>query len=234
MAYCVQCGVELMQGDRKCPLCATPVYLPQSEKSEQPLFSSPKGYHEPQSTVSKIGVMFLVTLLFLLPIVISLLCDFNINGKITWSPYVVGGLILFYTVFLLPIWFDRPNPVIFSSVDFACVALYLLMTDLLTDGGWFLPFGFPIVGALGLIIISVITLTYYLKRGHLFIFGGACIAIGGFAQLMELLMNLTFKINSTFIWSPYPLTSFFIIGMGLIIIGICRPLRESLKKKFFI
>lgn len=234
MAYCVQCGVELMQGAKKCPLCATPVYLPNTEQSEQPLFSSPKSYQGEGSMVSRAGVMFVITLLTLLPLAICFLCDININGGITWSPYVMGGLILFYTILLLPFWFRRPNPVIFSSVDFGAIALYLLMVDLITEGGWFLPFAFPVVGGAGLIVVAVITLCHYLRRGHLYIFGGACIATGGLAVLIEFLMNLVFRTNSAFIWSQYPLITLFIIGMGLIIIAICRPLRESLKKKFFI
>ena len=35
--YCVKCGVELADSERKCPLCLTPVYMPGiSDDPERP------------------------------------------------------------------------------------------------------------------------------------------------------------------------------------------------------
>lgn len=58
------------------------------------------------------------------------------------------------------------------------------------------------------------------------------ILLGGLSVLVEFFMKITFG-TRMFLWSLYPLSAFFIIGMMLIVIGICRPLRESLKKKLF-
>lgn len=236
MAYCVKCGVELEAGAKSCPLCKTPVLLPEKEaENADPLFPpfSGSAHYDPNS-VNRSGVMFVLTLLVLIPIVISLLCDVNLNYGVTWSSYVMGALILAYIIVLLPLWFRRPNPVIFTAVDFAAAGAYLLLIDLLTQGGWFLPVAFPIVGGCMLITVTVTALTYYLKRGYLFIFGGAFIAAGFFALLIEFLLNHTFALHQTFVWAIYPLATCLIIGMGLIIIAICRPLRESLRRKFFI
>lgn len=43
MAYCVRCGVQLAGGSKRCPLCDTPVLLPDGfiEEIERPLFSKP-------------------------------------------------------------------------------------------------------------------------------------------------------------------------------------------------
>lgn len=43
MAYCVRCGVQLAGGSKRCPLCNTPVLLPDGfiEEIERPLFSKP-------------------------------------------------------------------------------------------------------------------------------------------------------------------------------------------------
>lgn len=45
MAYCVRCGVKLAGGSKHCPLCNTPVLLPEGfiEEIERPLFSKPLG-----------------------------------------------------------------------------------------------------------------------------------------------------------------------------------------------
>ena len=151
----------------------------------------------------------------------------------TWSAYVVGALLLLYVIACLPAWFKKPNPVIFSSVDFVACGCFLLMVDLVNHGGWFLPFAFPVTGVAMLITVTVIALCHYVRKGYLYIFGGAFIALGGFSVLIELMLDVTFGIGM-FNWSIYPLVVGFIVGMWLIIVAICKPIRESLRKKFFI
>ena len=46
-----------------------------------------------------------LTVLALLPAVICLLCDWRINGRITWSGFAVGGLVLLYILAALPMAF---------------------------------------------------------------------------------------------------------------------------------
>jgi hypothetical protein len=163
-----------------------------------------------------------------------LVCDISIFGSLTWSLYAAGGMLLVYIIAILPMWFRRPNPVIFVPCDVAVIALYLLFIDLQTGGKWFLSFALPTVGTLGLIVTAVITLFRYVKRGYFYILGGALIATGLSVVLIEFLLNLTFTFKKFFFWSSYPLIGCTLIGIALIVIGICRPLRESLAKKFFV
>ena len=81
---------------------------------------------------------------------------------------------------------------------------------------------------------TVVTLLRYLSRGYLYIFGGALMAGGGLAVLIEFLLNITFQVHRTFIWSFYPLAAGVLLGIMLLIIAVCKPLRRSLHRKFFI
>ena len=103
--------------------------------------------------------------------------------------YVIGAMLVFYVAVALPNWFYRPNPVIFVPVTFAAIALYLLYIDLITGGGWFLSFAFPVTGAVCLLVTAVVTLTRYIRKGRLYIFGGAVIALGAFMPLLEHLLQ---------------------------------------------
>ena len=141
---------------------------------------------------------------------------------------------LSYIIMILPSWFPRPNPVIFIPCDFAALALYLLFIDLYTNGRWFLSFAFPVVGLIALITTAVVALCRYVKRGYFYILGGAIIACGGSLVLLEFFINLTFTLKKFYFWSVYPLIGCTLVGLALIVIGICRPLRESLAKKFFL
>ena len=230
--YCVKCGVALADSERKCPLCGTLVFHPDiARPAAEPPFPPERRLHS--EAVNRSGLLFVLTIFSLLPVLIVLLCDWRINGGVVWSGFAAGGIVLFYILVLLPQWFRRPNPVIFVPVDFAAIALYLLYIDFAVGGHWFLSFAFPVTGAIALLVTAVITLVRYLHGGYLYIFGGALILSGCLALLVEFLLNLTFQIHETFFWSFYPLAAGVLLGLGLIIIAICKPLRESLHQKFF-
>lgn len=230
--YCVKCGVELADSEKKCPLCNTEVICPSEPREIAP---SPYPPYPGAVTegVSKSGFLFVLTVIFLLPFLLCLICDFKINGELSWSGYASGAILLLYIIAVLPIWFKKPNPVIFIPVDFTAIGLYLLYINYSSRGDWFLSFAFPLVASIMLIVTAVVTLKRYTKGGEIFIYGGATILFGGVAVLTEYLLCITFSGYRMFVWSLYPLSALFIIGMMLIVIGICKPLRESLKRKFF-
>ena len=230
--YCIQCGVKLADSMNACPLCGTKVVHPDfAGKQTAPLF--PADRHPPQAPRS-LAPQFIATFACLLPLVTLLVCDLQISRAVTWSGYVVGAILLGYIAFVLPSWFRKPNPVIFVPCTFATATLYLLYISLATDGGWFLSFAFPVAGGVGLLVTTVVTLLHYLKRGALFILGGAFAALGAFMLLIEFLANITFEVDHFIGWSLYPLTALIMLGGFLIFLGIYRPAREAMERKFFI
>lgn len=230
--YCINCGVKLADTEKRCPLCGTVVFHPELNRPEaEPL------YPQDQVPVPKVNSRIanvIVTAAFLLPILITLLCDLQMNGGVTWSGFVIGALVVGYVILVLPTWFRKPNPVIFVPCGFVAVGLYLLYISLATGGHWFLSFAFPVVGAVGLIVTTVVTLLRYVRRGRLYVFGGAAIALGAFMPVMELLMNLTFHFQKFKWWSLYPMIPLVLLGGVLIFLAAYRPARESMERKFFI
>lgn len=228
--YCVKCGVELADSESKCPLCHTPVYYPgytpKEEEKPYPRFEKPE-------TVNPRGIYFILSFAFVIAAIISFVADLNMGNGITWSGYVIGGILLFYTLFILPAWFKKYNPAIFIPVDFAAIGLYLFYINLATGGRWFNTFALPITGIVTLIVSSITILSYYLKRGYLYIFGGALIGAGAFCPAIETLSIITFD-QPPMMWSIYPLIALFLIGMMLIVIAIVKPFRESLCRIFAI
>lgn len=228
--YCVNCGVRLGDAERCCPLCGTRVYHPDIQRPEtEPLY--PREWSAPEPERS--SLRFLTTLLFLAAAGICLSIDLGLWGRVTWSGFVLGGLVLAYMWMVLPFWFRRPNPVILIPVDFVAAGLYLLYIDLKTGGAWFLSFAFPVTGIAGLLVTAVVALTYYVRRGYFFIFGGACIAAGCSAMLVELFQCITFG-GRMFRWSLYPVGALSALGLFWILAGIIRPLGDAVRKRFFI
>ena len=227
--YCIKCGVELADSEPKCPLCHTPVYYPDyvpKEERPYPKFEKPE-------TVNPRGIYFIISFAFVIASVISFLCDLNLGNGLAWSGYAIGGMLLFYIIFVLPGWFKKYNPAIFVPSDFLAIALYLLYINIVSEGDWFFTFALPITGAMCIIMSSITILSYYLKRGYLYIYGGAIIAAGAFCPIMEMLSVVTFG-GEYLRWGFYPLAALFLIGIMLIVIAIVKPFRESLCRIFAI
>ena len=229
--YCVKCGVQLHDCEAECPLCKTAVlYHPDVERTNTSR-AYPSG-RLPVRNIRPTGWLIVASVLFILPMMITFICDLRIGGTLTWAGYVIGALVMLYTISVLPFWFRKPNPVIFVPIGFTVTAVYLLYINLATDGDWFISFAFPIVGAIGLIATAVVALTRYVKKGLLYIYGGALIASGGFMLLLEYLLSVTFDMQIYF-WSLFPLVVFSLCGLWLIFLALHKPTRETIKRKFF-
>ena len=228
--YCINCGVTLADTEKRCPLCGTDPQNPNVERKEVcPLYPKDRcpGFRPKTGAINGS-----VLVSFLLPMLITFLVDWQADGQLNWFGYVAGGLLLGYVVFALPLWFRKPNPVIFVPCGFAAAGLYLLYIDLAVKGKWFLSFAFPITGVIALIVCTVVALLRYLRRGRLYIFGGAAIALGGMMPLMEYLLTFTFDL--AFVgWSFYPLAVLTLLGGLLIYLAIDRSAREVMERKLF-
>ena len=228
--YCIKCGVQLESGEKVCPLCDTKVYHPDFQTDEEkrlyPTDRMPEIKHRSKAFNGAVIIMFLI------PVVVSFLADFHFDREIKWFGYVLGALIMGYTAFALPLWFEKPNPVIFTPCIFAEAIGYLLYINCITGGNWFMSFAFPVAGGFGLIATAVVTLLYYLKKGKLYIWGGAFTLTGGFILLIEFFMSITFDI-AFFGWSLYPLAVFVLIGGLLFYLAINKSAREIMERKLF-
>ena len=228
--YCIECGVKLGEAEKKCPLCNTAVCHPDYvNRSGKALYPSNKMPHQSSGSKAFNGA---IIILFLIPLFVCFTADMLLDGRVEWCGYVAGALMLSYIAFALPMWFQKPNPVIFVPCDFVAIGLYLLYINLATGGTWFLSFALPVTGGLCLITCTVVTLLYYLRKGKLYILGGALMARGAFMLLIEFLMGVTFHLR--FIgWSIYPLCVLLLFGSLLIYLAINSAARETLERKLF-
>lgn len=230
--YCINCGVKLADSESSCPLCGVTVFHPELDRPiSDPLYPP---HREPIPQVNSRAIQIVFTTLFLIPLLITLLCDLQLNGTVTWSGFVMGALLVGYVILVLPFWFQRPNPIIFLPCAFLGIGLYLLYINVATGGSWFLPFAFPVTGGLAILLTTVVALLRYLRRGRLYIAGGALITLGAFLTLVELLLCGTFKKVSFVGWSLYCLISLCLLGGMLIFLAIHRPSRETMERKFFL
>ena len=228
--YCINCGVKLADTEKVCPLCNTTVYHPDlARENVRPLYPENR---RPKLKAGSGALCGAILILLFIPLVITFLADYHFDKTLGWFGFVAGALLVAYVTFALPLWFRRPNPVIFVPCSFATAIAYLLYVNVATNGGWFLSFAFPVAGGFCLIVSTVVTLCRYIRRGRLYIVGGAVVALGAFMLLIEFLMTVTFPLS--FIgWSIYPLVGLVLIGGALIYLGIDRSARAVMERKLF-
>lgn len=228
--YCVNCGIKLADSEERCPICST---LPGGAISRDT--SVPKLYpanRYPEVSVKKGALNGAILLLFAIPLLITFFVDLRSIDGLNWFWYTFGAVLLGYIVLALPLWFRKPNPVIFVPCDFAATSLYLLLIALMTGGGWYLSFALPVTVCAGMIVTAVITLLRYVRKGRLYIFGGGFIAIGAHLLMTELLLGVTFGIPFAG-WSIYPLIALSMLGILLIFLAINSNAREKMERKLF-
>lgn len=228
--YCINCGVKLAEGENTCPLCHMPVILPPGQSvTGKPLY--PQQVYPQQIRKSR-GFAIAMTVIGVLAALVTVLCDLS-GGTIGWCGYAIGGMIVAYVGLVLPAWFQKPNPVIFTPCFFAAAITYLLYINLAVGGSWFLPFAFPVAGSVALIVTAMVTLLYYLNRGKLYVVGGGLIVLGGVFLLLESLLVVTFSEIPFIGWSVYPLIALVLLGGFLIFLAICPSVRRTMERKFF-
>ena len=228
--YCMKCGAKLGEREIKCPLCGfnLPKISPEQEKSLYPRTARPRDREDFK------GLLLFFTLLLCGGGGAVLALDLSAGGGISFSAWVLFGLLLFYTAFVLPRWFRRPNPVIFLPVFGVCLLGTLWYLDALYGSGWFLPLVLPLGGGFILMLEAVVTLVRYLRGGKFYVYGGFFIGLGCLSFAAELGGRAFLGARVCLTWSLIPMIMFIIVGIGLLTIGLVPPFRSYVQRRFFV
>lgn len=148
MSYCVNCGVELHEGTKRCPLCATPVINPNDLKKDTPNVS--KVYSDkvvlPKKQRRRFKA-FLATLIMLIPNLICPIVNFMIPSEFGfWAIYVNAASLAAWVFFVLPFLWKKTELSITILLDtlITCVSLYIVSTRF-KPNDWYFKVALPIV-----------------------------------------------------------------------------------------
>ncbi len=137
MSYCVECGVELAEYHKKCPLCDTPVLNPNRSfdfsKNDYPVF---KKHH---STVNRRKVArgltgFILSMCFLMAGMIPMIIDLHSNSTITWSVFPLMAVALLWISVALPFFKKRPTFFKEFTISWAGTAVFCILLNLVLTG----------------------------------------------------------------------------------------------------
>ena len=92
----------------------------------------------------------------------------------------------------------------------------------------------PVMISIMIIVSAGLLLKRFTRFTNLMISAISLILIGFECVLLEFLISRNFTEQEHFIWSYYPLITFVVLGIILIIIDKNHKLNEKVKKSFFI
>lgn len=216
MAYCVKCGVELDKQLTSCPLCTTPVYLPEEldedTHSTYPERKQRKRTKQVNLVPSKTFV-YLMTFIIVIPLIVCLMIDVRRNHTISWSFYPVSSLILFWILIAYPALIKRYSLLKVLTIDIYSVVFFLISLNLYSGG--FLSWSIYPVASLLLIWVYFLLGFLFRKNRPIFMLIVAYISTGLYLYLLE---QATAK--SWFFHLALPiLTLIFVISLITIILS---------------
>ncbi len=234
MSYCVNCGVELAEYIKKCPLCSTEVINP-----NQPYdFASELPYPEHISThkqkLSPRLILGIIAIVFSLPITLCLLADMSSDGVFGWSGYVISPLFAIYTIIASALMVHRESALMGLLFDHMSLLLLMVYIDVQTQGGWFVSFALPLLCTSAISSMLMVILIKTLRKRLLTVVAIGAFITGVICIITDLLIKYNFYNNVDIEWSLYPFISFIIIGSFLLFIDNNKFIKRRLEKKFFI
>ncbi len=235
MSYCVECGVKLGEAEEKCPLCQTLVQNPIHPYNPRTPKPFPVRTPEQNLQIDRRFLLGLISTAMLLPAAICVIIDFFFGGRITWSVYPVGALVLLFVALAVPILVKKYRIYVTIVMDALVLLGYLKMVELLSGSmGWFSPIVFPVVMLSALMVLGVTASVRQRLLKELAVPATILLLIAILALSVELLVTSQLYGELAITWSPFVMLPCGFIALMLYIVHSHKPLRDELKRRLHI
>lgn len=181
MKRCPECSVLVGGTESKCPLCGAPLTaspVPGGEDSLYPDFSQPAHHRERFPFLAK-----LFAFLSLITIVVCGAVNLIINGRLTWSIYVIGAIAALWCsagVHLL----TRINLNYKLLADLCALSFYLILVDRMNGWHrWSVDYVIPIL-YIGIMITAIVLALVFRTYWREYILSLVAICVLGIGPLL--------------------------------------------------
>jgi len=187
MSICTNCGVEVEDDARCCPLCRNP--LQQGEAGEQREPPTPAPVPPEAGRRLRYWLLEIISLLAATGAIVVFAADFASGMSLTWGRYPLASIAFLWTsAALLILGADRVWMSLLAEV--AAVGLFLFVLDELTPGpAWFLPLALPLTLLTGTILALTLVIVRKRNLSLLASIATALLAAAVFVVGLELILN---------------------------------------------
>lgn len=214
MTICINCGVELDDGLKSCPLCGKDPHV--EESKEKAAFNYPSGIIQLHRKEIRMSLWELSGVIAFSAVIVCTLVDLIIIKGLSWSlvsdVFVLGGWITF-SLFLRA--YNRTSVIFPGLIITILTALFII--DLLGKGEkWFLPLGLPLTASV-FVSAGIIMLLYRIANlKGLNVLAAALLVLSGLCVLIEIIIDEYLKGSVDLRWSL--IASVSIVPLALILL----------------
>lgn len=235
MSYCVNCGVELADTEKKCPLCGVKVVNPAAGNEDVADRQYPKRIETIESRIDRQFWVRIFSMFLAVPALICLVSNLLYDGTVSWSLYPIGGIAVLWAFCVSPFLFKKPAAVKWIVIDIIAASLYLYLLEYITNSGnWFFPFALPIVLGVGVFVLLITILIQHNKLKDLYIASAISFAAGLLMVGVEILIDYYLTQTVRIVWSWFVLITCIAIAFLFIFIERKKKLKEELKRRLHI
>ncbi|MBR6477139.1 MAG: zinc ribbon domain-containing protein [Lachnospiraceae bacterium] len=231
MSYCVNCGVELDETAKTCPLCNTPVINPKAIKNDKAIAPFPKEKAQVEE-IQRADFGWLVSMVCLATAVTCGVLNWLVFKQNLWSLAVIGACVVLWVMLVPAVIYHKWSPYFYLLMDGGAVMLYLYLIARMTESyHWFYHLGVPMT-AFTIVVVELLTLAFrkfprgILTRG-LYLFVALGVLCVGYEIIIDLFRNLPVRLG----WSAVVLTICIIVGIAIITTLSRRRLRNELRRR---
>lgn len=232
MSYCVNCGVELGEGTKTCPLCHTPVINPSApaSKNAEPFFASRQESVKP---VSKKSLALLLTSMFASVAVCCGLLNLALRPDILWSLYAVGAAAMLWIFFVPPLIFRGMVLPLKIFLNMCAVTFYVLLIALACDGlHWYVHLALPILFSAAVIWLVICDTVRDQRHSLLISIVAGLLGIGLQCGFVEFFCDRYLRGFWNPGWSLIVLAVCVGLSVPLIVVRSVSSLREEARRRF--
>lgn len=233
MSYCVHCGVELAESEKRCPLCNTEVIDPAAISVQEIHYPYPAEIQYPSVSLRR-GASVFISIALAIPLLCCLIADFTTDFRLSWSFITAGGLFLIFFLFLFPNLFRRPKVWLFLLLDIPVVWVFLCVICIILRGDWWLMPALPLTLLTGAMLIG----NYLMCSSKKATFGLKCIilqlSVVLFSICVQIVIELYLRSVITLSWSIYIAVSGAVLSVVTLVIDRLYHLSEKIRKKIFL
>ncbi|MDO4732343.1 MAG: hypothetical protein Q4B50_02335 [Bacillota bacterium] len=234
MSYCVNCGVELAESEKYCPLCQTEVLNPRSPWKEPTTRPYPPRLERLMKRIDRRYLAILLGAFMLLPVLVTMLCDLLSGDGMSWSAYVLAAGFLLAVWILLPLWMKKFYPVSCLAMDGLATLLFLFTVEQISGGSWFLLLAAPITifaFAAPMLLIFLFRKRWaqrLLTRIALFL-----LICSVFCMLVEVTIDFFVARQLTMNWALFVLVPCLTLALAALILDSKQKLKDEILKRMF-
>lgn len=235
MSYCVNCGVELNESAKKCPLCDTPVLNPYSHKDDKPV-STPysEKMHIPASN-SKRYIALMITIVLLIPNVICSIANLIFPESGNWALYLNSTSLLVFILFISPFLYKKVYPYLLIVIDVVSILLYIyFFYAIFHEKEWFFKVTLPLVLVFGASVTIFYSWLLKKKRDWPYIVIYLLTIVGIYSIFTDVLFNTYYNTGHIIKYSIIIVVSCVCLIFFFLFIARNKKFRSWLQKRMFV